>query len=309
MANDESTTNRTPEAQAPVTTSVDNALQLLQLVGERHALRVAEAADLLGVARSTAHRLLTALRRRGFVAQDRPNGAYRPGPALYEIGLAAVSRIDIRRVARPVLDRLRETTQETVSLAVLEGTSVRFVDCAESLRSVRVGNRTGIVRPAHASAVGKAVLAGLSDAELDRRYPGPTLPPATTAAALTETAALRAELEVIRAQGYALNWEESTDGVCGVGGAARHRRPAAGRSRRGCAQQPDRQSGCPPRLRARPPGGGRRGAGAPAHAAARLTARLVRRSGQRTVRSPIVRAGGTCTPILPQAWTTSLSRP
>src|SRR3954447_7534116 len=102
-------------------TSVDNALWLLQLVGERQALRVAEAADLLGVARSTAHRLLTARRRRGFVMQDRPNGAYRPGPALYEIGLAAVSRIDIVRVARPVLERLRQITEETASLAALEG--------------------------------------------------------------------------------------------------------------------------------------------------------------------------------------------
>src|SRR3954471_11287 len=151
-----------PVATAGGLTSVDNALWLLQLIGERQALRVAEAADLLGVARSTAHRLLSALRRRGFVMQDRPNGAYRPGPALNEIGLAAISRIDIRRVARPVLEQLREETQETVSLAVLEGTTVRFLDCAESGRSVRVGNRTGVVRPAHASAVGKAILAGLS---------------------------------------------------------------------------------------------------------------------------------------------------
>jgi DNA-binding IclR family transcriptional regulator len=210
-----------PGAAAPAATSVDNALRLLQLVGERQALRVAEAADLLDVARSTAHRLLAALRRRGFVAQDRPNGAYRPGPALYEIGLAAVSRIDIRRVARPVLERLCETTQETVSLAVLEGTTVRFVDCAESPRSVRVGNRTGVVRQAHASAVGKAILAGLSGAELDRRYPDETLPPATTAAAMTLTSRLRGELETIRIQGYALNWEESADGVCAVSVALR----------------------------------------------------------------------------------------
>src|SRR6187551_3086976 len=110
-------------------TSVDNALWLLQLVAERQALRVAEAAELLGVARSTAHRLLNALRRRGFVMQDRPNGAYRPGPALNEIGLAAINRIDIRRVARPVLEELRDRTQETASLAVLEGTTIRFVDC------------------------------------------------------------------------------------------------------------------------------------------------------------------------------------
>lgn len=202
-------------------TSVDNALRLLQLVGERQALRVAEAADLLGVARSTAHRLLTALRRRGFVMQDRPNGAYRPGPALYEIALAAVNRIDIRRVARPVLEQIQDETQETASLAVLEGTTVRFIDCVESPRSVRVGNRTGVTRPAHASAVGKAILAGLPDAELDRRYPGAELPPATTSAAIADVAVLRAELTEVRVQGYALNWEESTDGVCAVAVALR----------------------------------------------------------------------------------------
>lgn len=221
MSNDVPDRDSSPAPDAPVTTSVDNALLLLQLVGERQALRVAEAAELLGVARSTAHRLLTALRRRGFAAQDRPNGAYRPGPALFEIGLAAVSRIDIRRVARPVLDQLREVTNETASLAVLEGVTVRFVDCAESHRAVRVGNRTGVVRPAHASAVGKVILAALSDAELDRRYPDETLPPATTEAALTLTSTLRAELDTIRAQGYALNWEESADGVCAVSVALR----------------------------------------------------------------------------------------
>ena len=64
-------------------TSVDNALWLLQLVGEGQALRVSEAADILGVARSTAHRLLSALRRRDFLMQDKPNGVYRPGPALH----------------------------------------------------------------------------------------------------------------------------------------------------------------------------------------------------------------------------------
>jgi DNA-binding IclR family transcriptional regulator len=199
---------------------VDKALRLLQLVGERQALRVAEAAELLGVARSTAHRLLTALRRRDFVLQDRPNGAYRPGPALHAAGLAALRRLDVRQVARPVLEELRDETAETASLAVLEGTTIRFVDSVESTRSVRVGNRIGVVRPAHASAVGKAVLAALPDAELERRYPDEQLA-AGTAAAVTSRAALFAELAAIRAQGYALNWEESGECTCAVAAALR----------------------------------------------------------------------------------------
>ncbi len=181
-------------------TSVDNALWLLQLVAERQALRVSEAADLLGVARSTAHRLLSALRRRDFLMQDKPNGVYRPGPALHAIGMAAISRIDIRRIAQPVLEQLRDQTGETSSLAILEGTMARFIECCEGLSAVRVGSRTGIVRYAHASAIGKAMLAALPDTELNRRYPGEELP-AATPASITTRRQLIAELGQVQAAG------------------------------------------------------------------------------------------------------------
>jgi IclR family acetate operon transcriptional repressor len=196
-------------------TSVDNALWLLQLVAERQALRVSEAADLLGVARSTAHRLLSALRRRDFLMQDKPNGVYRPGPALHAIGMAAISRIDIRRIALPVLEQLRDQTRETSSLAILEGTMSRFIECCEGLSAVRVGSRTGIVRYAHASAIGKAMLAALPDTELNRRYPDEELP-AATPSSITTRHQLMVELAQVRRQGFALNWEESSDGVCAV---------------------------------------------------------------------------------------------
>lgn len=186
------------------------------MVAERQALRVAEAAALLGVARSTAHRLLAALRQRDFVVQDRPNGAYRPGPALSAIGLAAISRVDIRRVARPVLGELCEQTTETITLAVLEGQQIRFIDCVESARSVRVGNRTGVVRLAHSSAVGKAMLAELSRADLDRRYPDDALPPGATPSTISRKSQLIVELDEVRRVGYAVNWEESSDGVSAI---------------------------------------------------------------------------------------------
>jgi IclR family transcriptional regulator, acetate operon repressor len=201
-------------------TSVDNALWLLQLVAERQALRVSEAAELLGVARSTAHRLLSALRRRDFLMQDRPNGAYRPGPALYAIGMAAISRLDIRRIAQPALEQLRDKTKETASLAVLEGTMVRFVECYEGTSIVRIGNRAGVVRHAHASAIGKAILAALPDSELERRYPEEELP-APTSSSISSRRVLMAELTQIRRQGYALNWEESSEGVAAVAVALR----------------------------------------------------------------------------------------
>lgn len=196
--------------------SVDNALRLLTLLGERHVLRVADAADELGVARSTAHRLLSALRAQGFALQDRANGAYRPGPVLNEVGLSAIGRIDIRRVARPVLEELRDETDETVSLSVLEGRDVRFVDCVEGNRSVRVGSRTGIALPASCTAGGKALLAALSPQELARRYPGRELA-LRTSSSVQNWAALAAELDRVRRDGYAINSEEGEYGISAVG--------------------------------------------------------------------------------------------
>lgn len=205
-------------AQTQGLSSVDNALRLLELVCDVQALRVAEAADRLGVARSTAHRLLTALRERGYVLQDRPNGAYHPGPRLNAIGLTAITRFDIRQVARPVLEELRDETNETTTLAILESRQIRFVDSVESSRSVRVGNRTGVVRLAHACAVGKAILAAMPGAELERRYPNAELEGATPVT-IRDRQVLLDELDRVRAHGYALNWEESADGVSAIAAA------------------------------------------------------------------------------------------
>lgn len=191
--------------------SVDNALRLLALLSDRQVLRVAEAADLLGVARSTAHRLLSSLRTHGFAVQDKANGAYRPGPVLIELGLAATGRIDIRQLAQPALEELRDRTRETVSVSILEGRDVRFVDCIEGTRSVRVGLRTGKVMRAHCTAAGKALLAALPLAELHRRYPDGELE-GQTEASVTSWAALEAELAEIRAGGLAYNREEGSWG-------------------------------------------------------------------------------------------------
>jgi DNA-binding IclR family transcriptional regulator len=200
--------------------SVDNALWLLQLIGERKVIRVADAAEALGIARSTSHRLLSALRQHGFVLQDKPNGVYRPGPVLNEIGLAAIGGIDIRRVARPVMEDLRERTQETISLSLLEGRDIRFIDCVESPRAVRVGSRTGVVLPANCTAGGKSIMAAMSPAELTRRYAGHDLP-ARTSSSVADWDRLRRELTEIRRTGYALNMEEGESGICAVGAALR----------------------------------------------------------------------------------------
>ncbi|HLU54396.1 MAG TPA: IclR family transcriptional regulator [Pseudonocardia sp.] len=204
----------------PTLGSVDNALQLVQLLAQHRALRLSEVAEMLAVAPSTAHRLLNTLRAQGFAVQDSRNGPYRPGPVLEEIGLAAVHRFDVRQVARPVLERLWTQTGETVSLGVLEGREIRFVDGIEGTRTVRVGNRTGVCIPAHCTAAGKAIMAVLPRAEFQRRFAGRSLE-RRTEASVSSWPELTRELAAIRRAGFAMNVEEGEPGVCAVGAAVR----------------------------------------------------------------------------------------
>jgi DNA-binding IclR family transcriptional regulator len=194
--------------------SVDNALRILLLLDERGVLRVYEAAEELGVARSTAHRLLATLRYRGFVAQDPQGRVYRPGHALAQLGLHAFARRDIRQVARPHLERLCTELAETVHLMVLEGNGVRFVDGVEGTQTVRVGLRVGILLPAHATAGGKALLAALPAEQVRDLYPRgvPVLTPGT----LATLEQIAEELREVSRAGYATNFGESAEGVAAV---------------------------------------------------------------------------------------------
>lgn len=202
--------------------SVDKALRLLRLVAEHGPIRLSAAAEALGVAPSTAHRLLSSLLEQGFVAQDKPNLPYRCGPLLAELGFAAIGRIDLRGVARPILEELSLTTQETSSLLVLERGSVRFIDCVEGCRSVRVGTRTGILLPASCTAGGKSLLAALPADQVARHLQGATLPTPTVSSLRTRTE-LAAELAEVRRVGYAVNHEEAEAGISAVGACIRDR--------------------------------------------------------------------------------------
>lgn len=200
--------------------SVDNALHLVRLLAQHRALRLSEVADLLGVAPSTAHRLLNSLRAQGFAEQESRNGPYRPGPVLHELGLAAINRMDVRQVLRPALEKLWARSGETVSLGVLEGRQIRFVDGIEGTRTVRVGDRTGVLIPAHCTAAGKAIMAALSEVEFDRRFSGRSLE-RRTPASIAGWPELTRELAAIRKAGFAMNVEEGEHGVSAVGAAVR----------------------------------------------------------------------------------------
>lgn len=208
--------DRTQAEPAYVVQSADHALRLLRSLVERGSLRVTEAAELLGVVPSTAHRLLATLCHQGFAVQERRGGTYLPGPAVSALTVVHADRVDLRSMARPVLERLREETRETVSLVVLDGAAVHYVESLDGPQPQRVASRLGLRRPAHCSSGGKALLSLLGRDELLARYPSSRLIRRSPNSIATRKA-LEAELAEIRARGYATNFDEGDSGIGGVG--------------------------------------------------------------------------------------------
>lgn len=195
--------------------SVDNALKLLLLFGERKDVRLTDASRYLGVASSTAHRLLAMLQYRGFVRQNPTSRAYEPGSALSSIASAVMRRVDVRTRAHPFMEQLSASLGETVHLGRLEGTTVHFLDSVESPRAVRVASRLGTSMPAHCTSNGKALLSTLDDDAIRSLYRREKLPGITPKSIHSRKALLR-ELATVRDRGWATSEEESEDGVASV---------------------------------------------------------------------------------------------
>ncbi|MFW3169155.1 IclR family transcriptional regulator [Geodermatophilus sp. CPCC 206100] len=195
--------------------SVDNAVRLLQMFQDQRSLRVAEVSRQLGVARSTAHRLLQGLRNHGFVDQEPETRAYVAGPALVRLAVSVVRGLDLRTAARPVMAKLVEELGETVHISVLRGAEIFFVESIETTKSLRVGIRTGLSRPAHSTAAGRVLLAGLEPARLLELLPDADLAP-LTARTVTSRAELQEHLAVVRDRGFAISIGETEEEVASV---------------------------------------------------------------------------------------------
>lgn len=194
--------------------SVDHALRvatMLQLEGE---LTVSDVALRLGVARSTAHRLLAMLVYRDFATRA-DNQAYRAGPVI-ELAAHSPSVVArLREAALPHLQRLVDLVDESANLAVRTGDAVRFIASAESTQSLRVGSREGMVFPAHLTTAGLLLLSELSGDDLDVVYAAER--PADRPGERPDLELLGNELRKVRRAGFALNQGRSELGVVAVG--------------------------------------------------------------------------------------------
>jgi IclR family acetate operon transcriptional repressor len=214
----------------------------------------------LGLPKSSAHRLLTALGRRGLVERD-ARGRYRPGVGLVALGLGALEREPVVAVARPVLEAEAEALGETFFLVTSRAGRLVVLDKVEGTGFLRAAPRVGQVVPVHATAVGKLFLAfGAGDlrprGRLERFTPR-TAPDAH---------ALDAEVECARQRGFAENREEwipglhvlaaPIPGASGLRGAVAVAAPAARMAELGAAKVARRTCAAARRIAARLDGSG-----------------------------------------------------
>lgn len=178
-------------------------------------LTAAEISRKVGLPKSTVHYILVSLITSGLLVKNENSGKYAVGPKLFEIGSAYLRSIDIIKTAEPVVKALNDLANEGVSIGILHGRNMLRVLREESKDPVRYVQPIGESRLAYASAMGKALLSELSDAEIDNIYPDERLMLVTENTIRTKTE-LKLELENIRSTGISLDREGGYKGVEGI---------------------------------------------------------------------------------------------
>lgn len=192
--------------------AVERALGILENVDSgARGTGITELSQRVGMKKSTVHRLCATLEHRGYLLRDPDTGRYRLSLRLFQIGSAALSRLDLPARAMPALEALGAAVQETAHLAVLEGDDVVFIGKVESPRPLRLHSQVGRRAPAHCTALGKVLLAYTTASRRTRILRGPIA--RYTPQTITAPEALARALEEVRRRGYALDDQEFEEGI------------------------------------------------------------------------------------------------
>lgn len=181
--------------------------------GDAPVLTIADVAERTGLPRAVARRYLLTLRELGYVAHD--GSGFLLTPRLLRLGFAYLSTLSVSDIAQPLMQRVVETLHESCSLAVLDGADIVYVGRVVAKRLMSVNLVLGSRLPAHATSLGKLLLAHLPPAALDAYFRVAELGPLTRKT-ITSQPRLRKELAKIRQQGYAFGDEEAEDGVIAI---------------------------------------------------------------------------------------------
>jgi IclR family KDG regulon transcriptional repressor len=206
------TAPKKPRVERNRLSSVATAIRLLKAFSEQEEeLGVSALAQKLGVAKSTVHRLAVTLVSEGLLEQDPRTDRYRLGVGLFGLGTLVRRRMNLSNEARPFLFDLRSRTGETILLGIPAETEVMYVYNLESPQALRMRSDIGVRRPAHCTAVGRAIFAYAPQTVVDRVLAGSLA--RRTPKTVTDKAALRAILAGVRERGYAVEDEECEPGI------------------------------------------------------------------------------------------------
>lgn len=203
--------------------SVERALAVLRSLAEEGApLRLAEVQRKTGLQKTVAFRLLKTLVASQFVEQEAETGRFHIGIGAFEVAQAYPHGSSLIGLSRRPLRMLVEGSPHTAYVATLDGFEIVYLTSVEGTGPLRVHVNPGSRIPAYATAVGKALLAELDDAEIvDRaqRFGFVALTPST----VTSAEELLEQVREVREQGYALNHEEAYPGIGAIAAVIRDR--------------------------------------------------------------------------------------
>jgi IclR family transcriptional regulator, KDG regulon repressor len=195
---------------------VFKALQVLSFLGqERRELSLKEVAHGVGFPQTTTYKYLCTLQATGFVARDPSTDLYRLGVRLWELGHLVNGDLQIRKVALPLMQSLRDRFNETVNLGVLDGTEVVYVEMVESRLSLRMQAQLGGRDPVYSTSLGKAMLAFLPEEAWNNHLPKRLT--ARTPHTITALSALQQDLRETRERGFSIDRAENEEGARCIG--------------------------------------------------------------------------------------------
>ncbi|THB81476.1 MAG: IclR family transcriptional regulator [Desulfobacteraceae bacterium] len=199
--------------QAPI---VKKAFDILKAISRsREGLSISDLSKKLDIGKSTVHGIMAALEAQGAIIRDPVSKRFSSGPTLIELGRLTHERIDLKKIARPFLEELMETCEESVFLGIRNGDHATVIDIVESKKDFKITSPIGTSIPILAGAIGKVFLSQLPRSEATAFLEDKSLPRFTTNSITSKTTYLR-ELQRVRQNGYALDDEEYISGVRAV---------------------------------------------------------------------------------------------
>jgi IclR family KDG regulon transcriptional repressor len=196
--------------------AIERAALILDTLSQKpQGVSLRELSAEVALPKGTTHRLLSSLAYFGYVRQDLATRDYLLGFRLAELGNRLLNQLDLRTEAKPLLAELGRRVKETVHLVILDQNEVLYIDKVESDENpggLRMASKIGSRTKAHSCAVGKVLLADLSEDQLDEYTQRQGLPKLTERT-LTDPTQLKEHLKAVRKQGYAVDDEENERGI------------------------------------------------------------------------------------------------